>query len=126
MPFTALYAKKSLPNMASKFLLCLTKTFCISNLKFLQDFYLKKLFSINNSTTALVKRMLMNISGSSRKVTFDDWFDSILLSLDLLRDYRLTIVETIRKNKKKILPQFEKTSGPLQKRACLDFKKVTL
>ncbi|KAL3269629.1 hypothetical protein HHI36_008693, partial [Cryptolaemus montrouzieri] len=56
----------------------------------------------DTSTTALVKRMIESISGTGRNLTIDNWFTSIPLAEELLRDHKSTIVGNIRKNKPEI------------------------
>jgi len=63
---------------------------------------------------SIVKRMVAPISKTGRNVTMDNWYSSIPLSLDLLKNRNLTMVGTIVTNKREILPCF------------LDTKKRTL
>lgn len=51
---------------------------------------------------SIVKRMITPTSKSGRNLTIDN---SIPLSIDLFKNHRLTIVDTIRQNKREI-PQF--------------------
>lgn len=59
-----------------------------------------------NSSQAVVTRLISDISGSARNVTFDNWYTSYPLVESLLRDYKLTAVGTLRKNKREIPPEF--------------------
>ena len=59
-----------------------------------------------NSSQAVVTRLISDISGSARNVTFDNWYTSYPLVESLLRDHKLTAVGTLRKNKKEIPPEF--------------------
>lgn len=58
----------------------------------------------DNTPHAIVKRMVKCISKSGRNVTCDNWFTSIPLAVDLLENDKLTMVGTIRKNKREIPP----------------------
>ncbi|KAB0803806.1 hypothetical protein PPYR_00776 [Photinus pyralis] len=71
-------------------------------------------FQIDNSASSVVTRLVQPISKSGRNITCDNWFTSVPLALDLLRNHRLTLVGTLRKNKAQIPPQFIETkSRPL-------------
>lgn len=59
-----------------------------------------------NSSQAVVTRLISDIFGSARNVTFDNWYTSYPLVESLLRDYKLTAVGTLRKNKREIPPEF--------------------
>ncbi|KAL4088632.1 hypothetical protein QTP88_023721 [Uroleucon formosanum] len=71
-------------------------------------------YKCDNSPMSIVKRMVAPISKTGRNVIMDNWYSSIPLSLDLLKNHNLTMVGTIRKNKREIPPCF------------LDTKKRTL
>jgi len=71
-------------------------------------------YKCDNSPMSIVKRMVAPISKTGRNVTMDNWYSSIPLSLDLLKNHNLTMVGTIRKNKREIPHVF------------LDTKKRTL
>lgn len=58
----------------------------------------------DNSPHKIVKRLVQPISGSGRNITFDNWFTSLPLALDLLENDKLTTVGTIKKNKREIPP----------------------
>jgi len=63
-------------------------------------------YKCDNSPMSIVKRMVAAISKTERNVTMDNWYSSIPLSLDLLKNYNLTMVGKIRKNKREIPPCF--------------------
>ncbi|XP_031338368.1 piggyBac transposable element-derived protein 4-like [Photinus pyralis] len=62
-------------------------------------------FKVDNSAAVVVKRLIQPISGTGRNVTCDNWFTSIPLALELLQKHNLTLVGTLRKNKREI-PEF--------------------
>lgn len=62
-------------------------------------------YKVNNSPSSVVERMCQYIKGSNRNITMDNWFNSYSLACNLLRS-KLTIVGTLRKNKKEIPSQF--------------------
>ncbi|KAJ8952463.1 hypothetical protein NQ314_007539 [Rhamnusium bicolor] len=47
-----------------------------------------------------------------RNITIDNWFTSIPLVETLAKDYKLTVIGTIRKNKKKLPLEFTKPRHP--------------
>jgi hypothetical protein len=66
-------------------------------------------YQLSNSLADVVERMLSPISGSGRSVTVDSWFTSVPLVMKLLKYHNLTLLGTIRKNKKEIPPQLVQT-----------------
>ncbi|XP_050064468.1 piggyBac transposable element-derived protein 4-like [Aphis gossypii] len=63
-------------------------------------------YHVNNSACSVVERLIRPISGSGRNITCDNWFSSIPLAEDLLNNHNLTMVGTLRKNKREIPPIF--------------------
>lgn len=59
----------------------------------------------------LVKSLTASIHGTFRNITMDNWFTSIKLADDMLSDYKLTIVGTIRHNKREIPQTFLPNKG---------------
>lgn len=54
----------------------------------------------------VVKRMVEPIKNSNRNIVMDNWFTSFPLLHDLLKDYSLTALGTLKKNKSEIPPIF--------------------
>lgn len=74
-----------------------------------------------------VKTLCETISGSKRNITMDNWFTSVKLAADLLAPpYNLTMVGTIRKNKREIPPEMlaTKNRDPGSSKFCFDKDKV--
>jgi hypothetical protein len=67
--------------------------------------------------------MISPISGSGRNETVDNWFTSVHLATKLLKDNNLTLLRTIRKNKKEIPPQLLQTKNQRLKYSHLIFSK---
>lgn len=59
-------------------------------------------YKVDTSNLSLVPRLCNPISGSHRNVTMDNFFTSINLAELLLNEHQLTILGTIRKNKKEL------------------------
>ena len=51
----------------------------------------------SNSPADLVKRLIQPISHTGRNVTFDNWFTSVTLAEEILKEHKITIFGTIRK-----------------------------
>ncbi|UYV65113.1 hypothetical protein LAZ67_3003153 [Cordylochernes scorpioides] len=63
-------------------------------------------YNVSNSPSDVVERLREPIKGTGRNVTMDNWFTSYSLALKLLQQYRLTIVGTLKRNKKEIPSEF--------------------
>jgi hypothetical protein len=57
-------------------------------------------YQLSISPAGVVERMITPISNSGRNVTVDNWFISLPLAMKLLQDHNLTLLGTIRKNKR--------------------------
>lgn len=62
-------------------------------------------FKVSNSAKDVTMRMIKPIENSGRNLTTDNWYTSVPLALELLGK-RLTLVGTLRKNKREIPPEF--------------------
>ena len=84
-------------------------------------------FCVDNSAKEVVKRLLTHVKGSGRNVTVDNWFTSYPLAQELRQQYKMTLVGTIRKNKREIPAQFVATRGRSQFSSIFGHQKdVTL
>ena len=63
-------------------------------------------FKVDNSSISVVTRLISEISGSGRNVTFDNWYTTYPLIRKLLDEDKLTAVGTLRKNKREIPLEF--------------------
>lgn len=79
-----------------------SKSFYTSNMEVYVDTQLDGPYKCDNSSASIVKRMIAPISKTESNITMDNWYNSIPLSIDLLENHKLTIVSTIRENKRKI------------------------
>lgn len=83
-------------------------------------------YQISNSPGDVVKRLIEPISKTGRNITFDNWFTSIPLAEELLKTHKLTIVGTVRKNKKEIPPEFLTTKNKEEHTSAFAFREGTL
>lgn len=84
-------------------------------------------YRCSNKAQDIVKRLVQPITNSGRNVTCDNWFVSLPLATDLLENDNLTLVGTIRKNRKGI-PEFMKVvkDRPIDSSIFAFRKNVTL
>lgn len=73
-----------------------------------------------------VTKLAKSIKGSGRNITFDNWFTSVPLADQLLKEYRLTCIGTLRKNKREIPPPFlpNKSKSALSSQFAFDREKT--
>ncbi|KAJ4449518.1 hypothetical protein ANN_00918 [Periplaneta americana] len=74
-----------------------------------------------------VKALTRSVYGTNRNITMDNWFTSIPLASELLKTpYNLTIVGTLRKNKREIPPELlnHKTRKVGTSMICFDQEKT--
>lgn len=104
------------------FALVCAKTFYTANLEIYAGKQPAGPYQIDNSAKSVVQRIVEPISGSGRNVTMDNWFSSIPLCFDLLADHRLTMVGTLRKDKREIPNLFLETKKRSVNSAKFAFK----
>lgn len=57
-------------------------------------------YAIDNSPKAVVERLYEPIKGTDRNVILDNWFTSMDLVETLSKEFKLTVIGIIRKNKR--------------------------
>jgi hypothetical protein len=82
------------------------KSFYVSNMEIYAGKQPEGPFRVQNSGKCVVERLVQPIAGSGRNVTVDNWFCSIPLCLDLQNNHRLTLIGTLRQDKREIPPPF--------------------
>lgn len=92
------------------FMLSDSRTFYTNNMEIYAGTQPPGPFQISNSVQEVVRRMIRPISGTNRNLTIDNWFTSIPVALDLLKNHKLTIVGTLRRDKREIPPEFLTTN----------------
>jgi hypothetical protein len=83
-------------------------------------------YKLSNSPADLVKRLMHPISHTVRNVTFDTWFRSVTLAEEILKEHKITIVGTVRKNKREIPPELINTKEREEKSSNFAFRDRTL
>lgn len=63
-------------------------------------------YKYSNSAQDIVLRLVQPVEGTNRNITTDNWFTSIPLLRNLFVEKKLTLVGTMRKNKREIPPEF--------------------
>ncbi|CAG5011701.1 unnamed protein product [Parnassius apollo] len=79
-------------------------------------------YNLSNSASDVVKRLVTPIRGSHRNIVMDNWYTSLPLSQDLLHEYGLTSLGTIRKNKPQIPAIFSATQRREEKSSMFGFQ----
>lgn len=87
------------------FAMCDANTFFTNNLEIYVGVQPDGPFASSNSPKHIVERLTTPIHGSWRTLTTDNWYTSIPLADSLLQK-KITLLGTVRKNKKEIPPSF--------------------
>lgn len=91
------------------FMLSDSRTYYTSNMEIYAGTQPDGVYQVSNSAHDVVKRMIRPITGTNRNITIDNWFTSVPLALDLLKNHKLTIVGTLRRDKREVPPEFVTT-----------------
>ncbi|XP_031335147.1 piggyBac transposable element-derived protein 4-like [Photinus pyralis] len=67
-------------------------------------------FQLSNSPSDVVKRLVSFIRGTYRNITMDNWFSSFPLAVQLKNEFKLTMLGTVKKNKREIPAEFINTA----------------
>lgn len=94
------------------FALCDAKMYYTSSLEVYTGQQPEGPYKVSNSPGDVVMRLCDIIKGTGRNITIDNWFTSIPLVETLAKDYKLTVIGTIRKNKKELPLEFTKPRHP--------------
>ena len=99
-----------IPNKPAKyglkaFVLCDSKTFYVSNLEVYCGQQPEGQYKNSNTPTDITHRLLQPWKGKNRNLTCDNWYTNYPLAKALLKD-KVTIVGTLKKNKKELPPEF--------------------
>lgn len=71
-----------------------------------------------------VRKLTETIHGTGRNITVDNWFSSVQLFDTMLNQYNLTMLGTVRKNKREIPPSFLVGKDPGVSRFAFDENKT--
>lgn len=82
-------------------------------------------FKVSNSPGDVVIRLISPISKSGRNITVDNWFTSIPLADNLLKNHKVTLVGTVRKNKREIPVEFQPNRTRAVKSTLFGFTTTT-
>lgn len=80
------------------------RTYYVTNLEIYAGVQPDGPYKISTKTDDVVERMCEPIYNTGRNITMDNWFTGYEIMKKMLTDYRLTIVGTLRKNKR-VLPR---------------------
>ena len=79
-------------------------------------------YKLSNSPADVVTRLIQPISHTGRNAAFDNWFRSVTLPEEI---HNITIVGTIRKNKREIPPEIINTKERDEKSNKFAFRDGT-
>lgn len=102
--------------------LCDSKTFYTYNLEIYCGLQPNGPYAVSNSPLDVVKRLVTPIENSRRNITTDNYYTSIPLA-DFLLQKKLTLVGTLKKNKKEIPPEFLPCKEKVVKSTIFGFQK---
>jgi len=105
------------------FALCDSKTYYTLNLEVYVGNQPAGPFKVSNSPGAVVERLAEPIRGTGRNITVDNWFTNLELIANLKQNFRLTLLGTIRKNKRELPPEFANPSTRSEKTSMFAFHK---
>ncbi|XP_035205515.1 uncharacterized protein LOC118180546 [Stegodyphus dumicola] len=108
------------------FALCDSRTFYTYNLEIYAGQQPIGPYRQSNTPSDVVKRIISPIKGTCRNITMDNWFMSVPLATDLLHNYKLTCVGTLRKNKREIPLEFLPHKGRPVHSSLFGFKNKEL
>ncbi|XP_025208434.1 uncharacterized protein LOC112603859 [Melanaphis sacchari] len=74
-----------------------SRTFYTSNMEVYVGTQPDGPFKCDNSPSSIVKRLIASILKTGRNITMDNWYNSIPLANELLKNHNLTVVGTSRK-----------------------------
>lgn len=77
----------------------------------------------SNSTEDLVMRLVEPVAGTNRNITCDNWFTSVPLAKRLREEKQLTLIATLRKNKREVPPNFLPNPDREVKSSIFGFQK---
>lgn len=105
-PFRQYIPSKSAKYGIKVFALVSASSFYTSNLEVYVGIQPDGPFKISNKPHDLVLRMTEPLSGSNRNITTDNWFVSLPLALALLEERKLTLIGTMRGNRREVPSNF--------------------
>jgi len=105
------------------FALCDNLNFYTGNLEIYAGTQPDGPFKVDNGAASVVKRLIQPISKTGRNVTTDNWFTSVELANDLQKTHKLSLLGTLRKNKRQIPPEFTQTKHRIITSSYFAFSK---
>lgn len=119
-----------IPNKPAKygikiFALCDAKTFYTGNIEVYSGKQPEGPYSVSNSPSDVVLRLIDYVAGKNRNLTCDNWYSSYSLSLSLLKK-KITFLGTLRKNKREIPNEFLPNKKRIIQSSLFGFQKSVM
>lgn len=83
-------------------------------------------YSLSNSPGDIVKHLSEVVKGTYRNITMDNWFSSFPLASDLNKNFKLTMLGTLKKNKRETPPDLFDIKDRNEKSSLFAFHNAIL
>lgn len=108
-PFRQYMPSKPAKYGIKMFALCCSRTFYTVKLEVYVGTQHPGPYANSNKVSDVIERMVEPVTGTGRNITMDNWFTSVPVAEHLRDDHRLTVVGTVRRDKRELPLVFHDT-----------------